>query len=174
MVISHAKVYGGPAGLRTFRKPDSSAMICSLLLLLFILLCPGRPSAQTVQWTKFADLTDSLRRESRPLLIFIHTDWCKYCALQKHNTFGDKAVSQWINENFYALQLNAESRETIRFLTRTYQGRSKAYHELAELLAKKDGQLSFPTTLILSERLQLQKRWTGFVSKGMLLEVGPN
>lgn len=138
------------------------------LLLLLILFCPFLLSAQSVRWTSFSDLPDSLRKEPRPLLIFIHTDWCKYCALQDHNTFGDEMISQMINEHFYALRLNAASSVSITFLNRTYDGAQNNYHQLAEYLGKSGEQFIFPTTILLSKQLKLEKKWNGFVSTEML------
>lgn len=140
------------------------------LLLLLLQLCPLFLSAQSVQWTSFSDLPDSLRKESKPLLIFIHTDWCKYCALQDHNTFGNEMISQRINEDFYALRLNAESEASVTFLNRVYKGASNGYHQLAEYLGKSGEQLIFPTTIVLSKQFFLEKRWNGFVSVEMLKE----
>lgn len=148
----------------------SGAVKIGKTLVLLVLLCSGlQLHAQTVQWTAFADLPDSLRRAPKPVLLFIHTDWCKYCALQDHNTFQNKQVSEKINGNFYALRLNAESRDALTFLNRSYEGAQDGYHELAEMLAKKDGQVIFPTTILLSEKLQLRERWSGFVSPTVLM-----
>lgn len=139
-----------------------------LWLGLLLLLGAFRIEAQGVQWTNFSDLPDSLHREVRPLLIFIHTDWCKYCALQDHNTFSQETVGKLVNERFYALRLNAESKAAIPFLNRTYRGVNDHYHELATFLAASQGQVAFPTTIILSEKFQLEKKWTGFVSPDLL------
>lgn len=138
-----------------------------------LLFCSGQLLiGQGVNWVPFDTLADSLRAQPRPVLIFIHTNWCKYCALQEHNTFAQAAVSQMVNENYYALRLDAETAEDIQFLNRTYHGRSQDYHELAEILGKQDGQLAFPTTVVLSKTLQLEKRWVGFVPPETLLVSG--
>lgn len=141
-----------------------------MLLLLLPLFVPGL-HAQSVQWTEFADLPDSLRREARPLLIFIHTDWCKYCKLQDRNTFRDPEVSATINEQFYALRLDAESTENIPFLNREFKARTNDYHELAQLLGRQAGQLVFPTTVILNRQWQLIHRFSGLLKSEDLLPL---
>jgi thioredoxin-related protein len=120
--------------------------------------------AQEIHWLSFEELNERLRLQPKPILIFIHTDWCKYCALQDHNTFGEKALSDQLNKDYYALRLNAETEETITFLNRKYEGGAEQYHELAQMLGKSEGQLIFPTTLLLSEGLQLKHRLTGFAT----------
>jgi uncharacterized protein YyaL (SSP411 family) len=122
--------------------------------------------AQSINWTKFEDLNDSLRKERKPVMIFIHTDWCKFCKMQDSNTFSDSLVTVLLNKNYYCLRLDAEERRDINFLNRKYSykpsGVETGYHELAEFLAKQDGNISFPSTVLLSKELQLIKKLSGF------------
>lgn len=115
--------------------------------------------AQQVNWITFEELVLKMRSDPKPVLIFIHTDWCMFCALQEHNTFGDPQVVKEINQHFYALRLNGEEKHDITFLNKTYRyrptGASSGYHELAELLARQNGVVSFPTTIILSKNFQV-------------------
>jgi uncharacterized protein YyaL (SSP411 family) len=137
----------------------------------FLGFCYHSAQAQKVNWVSFADLPDSLRKAPKPILVFIHTDWCKYCLLQDHNTFQDSLVAQALNKNYYAIRLNGEETQPISFLNRIYKSRSKGHHELAELLGKEQGELVFPSTVILSEQLQLQQRITGFINTNDLLTL---
>ncbi|MHA6248207.1 thioredoxin family protein [Pontibacter sp. CAU 1760] len=134
-----------------------------LILLLSFGLHP-KVQAQSIKWTAFEELQAKLRTEKKPLLIFIETDWCKYCKLQQNTTFSDPMLVQELNKNFYCLRLDAEHRQPIRFLNRTYQPTSTGYHELAELLAMEGGTVSFPTTLLLDMNLQLYQRFRGFIA----------
>ncbi|MCB0633587.1 MAG: thioredoxin family protein [Saprospiraceae bacterium] len=136
----------------------------SLLISVLVFVSISDLQSQKIQWVSFEALKDSLRAQPKPVLIFIHTDWCKYCALQDHNTFQDTSLRHQLKETYYCLRLNAESTETISFLNRSYEGENNGYHELAQLLGKTGGQLVFPTTLLLSSHLQLKQRLTGFVS----------
>lgn len=137
------------------------------LLLIFKLIFHLGLQSQTLQWTEFANLSDSLRTQKKPLLIFIHTDWCKYCKMQENTTFKDQQLSQKLNDQFYCLRLNAETQEEIRFMGRNYQfqasGAGTGHHQLAELLGKENGALTFPTTVILNSNVQIIARLRGFV-----------
>jgi len=119
--------------------------------------------AQTINWTSFEQLNDSLRTQSKPLLIFIEADWCKFCKMQDNTTFKDPDLVQIINENFYSLRLNGESKNDISFLNRKYQYHTtNGYNELAEMLGKQDGELTFPTTVLIKPGMQGIQRLTGF------------
>ncbi|MEL6926584.1 MAG: thioredoxin family protein, partial [Bacteroidota bacterium] len=128
--------------------------------------------AQQIDWISFEELPARMRDEARPVLIFLKTDWCKFCALQKENTFSDSTVVAQINEHYYALQLNGESQATIRFLNRDYHyeatGTQTGQHQLAAFLGTSNGQLSYPTTVLLSDRMQLLHRVPGFISAAAL------
>jgi thioredoxin-related protein len=130
--------------------------------------------AQQVKWTSFEKVQEGMRTDPKPLLVFIHTDWCKFCAMQENKTINDPPVVEKLNSNFYAIRLNAEEKSDITFLNRKYvyqsEGAGSGYHQLAELLGKENGILTFPTILILSETFAVMDRTTGFVSSKDLLK----
>ena len=119
---------------------------------------------KVVNWLDFNELPAKLREERKPILVFIHTNWCKFCLMQQNTTFTDPQTVALLNREYYCLKLDAEHKEAIRFLNRDYQAQSGGYHQLAELLGKENGELTFPTTLLLSENLQLKRRQTGFIN----------
>ena len=149
----------------------SNIFAAFVIILLNSALC----DAQEVKWIAFEELPEQMRVERRPVLIFLYTDWCKFCALQKNNTFTNTSIVNTLNENYYCLRLNGESKKEIAFLNRTYQfkatGTNTGQHELATLLGKQDGQLSYPTTVILSENNQLLERVSGFLDVDQLQEL---
>lgn len=124
-----------------------------------------RAQAQTNLWTSFEYLTDSLRKERRPVLVFIHTDWCTYCKMMELRTFSDANVVSKLQEKFYCVRLNAEETQPITFLQRTYKfkptGVKTGVHELAQVLGTEKGKLSYPTTVFFDQNLQLQVRVVG-------------
>src|SRR3990170_2189347 len=128
----------------------------SIVILLFIF---SNSLAQQVDWIGFEKLNEKMRMQPRPVLVFIHTNWCKFCALQEEKTFTDSVISRKINSSFYAISLDAEQKSEIIFLNRRYRykpsGSGTGYHQLAEVLGKQNGTLSFPTTVILSTSLQI-------------------
>ena len=154
-----------------------------VLMILIPLLFSTPPAllSQELSWTSFEELSELQRKEARPLLVFIHADWCKFCLMQENNTFSDQEIAQYLNENYYVLKLNGESKEAIRFLGREYtftsSGSGTGQHQLAELLGKVDGSLTYPTTVILSPEFQLKGRENGFLNKdafiGLLRKTFP-
>lgn len=145
------------------------------ILLFFLLFVFSNSFAQQVNWISFDKLNEKMRTQPRPVLVFIHTNWCKFCALQEEKTFTDSVTARKINNGFYAISLDAEQKSEIIFLNKRYRykpsGSGTGHHELAEALGKQNGMLSFPTTVILSPSLQLSNRITGFINSTYLCDL---
>ncbi len=117
---------------------------------------------QSLQWTSFEHLNDSLRNQPKPILVFIEAEWCKFCKLQDNVTFQDAELVALLNEEFYCLRFDGEGKDDLTFINRTYAyNPSTGYHKLAEILGKKDGKVAFPTTVLLHSNLQNTQRLQG-------------
>ncbi|SMB95915.1 hypothetical protein SAMN00120144_0499 [Hymenobacter roseosalivarius DSM 11622] len=146
-----------------------------LLLSLLLALGGSRPPhpAGAVRWLTPQALADSMRVRPRPVLVNIYTPSCRYCKLQDLTTFRDKDVVSRLNARFYAVALNAESREPIRLggHTFTFQatGPDNGVHGLALALARDEhGQVVYPTVVLLDEKLEVRGRWPGLIKAGQL------
>jgi thioredoxin-related protein len=103
---------------------------------------------------------DSLQHnQNRKIIVFIHTDWCKYCQAMKNTTFKNKEVIKTLNENFYFITLNAEEKRTITFNSRKFvfktNGDTKGIHELAYELANVNNQTTYPTICVLNAQNEI-------------------
>jgi|SRR5690554_735965 len=91
--------------------------------------------------------------EKRPVVFFINTDWCSICLAMENKVLKSNAVSKMLNEKYYLVILNAESKEDIVYKGKRYiyeaSGIGEGKHQLAMQLATKDGTVSFPSTVIM-------------------------
>lgn len=142
-----------------------------LLVISLSLFCLAGVNAQEIYWTKFEHLDDSLRKARKPLMIFIETDWCKYCQMQKRTTFADSDIVDAINSGFYALRLDAEHQSDIVFLNRTYSysplGDGVGFHTLAEQLS--GSETVYPSTVFFNASLVPQGVLNGYVDAASML-----
>ncbi|MDO6439678.1 thioredoxin family protein [Cyclobacterium sp. 1_MG-2023] len=133
--------------------------IWAILCMLFSI---GKVNGQAMSWTSIENLKDSLRSNPKPIMVFIHTDWCKYCKMQENITFQKPKVASSLSTNFYCIKINAESKEELVFLGRKYKpGKSGDYHTLAKMLGSKNGRLLFPTTVFFAPLSQSFERLQG-------------
>lgn len=92
--------------------------------------------------------------------------------MQENVVFADLEIAELINQNVYALKLNAESEKEIRFLGKLYQGaNSSSHHELAIFLGSKEEELSFPTTILINQDLQPLGIYNSYLNKEKMKEL---
>jgi thioredoxin-related protein len=119
---------------------------------------------------------DSLQLTApRPLVIFLHTDWCRYCQNMQQTTFRDPTVMALLNDHFYFLSLDAETEETIIFGTRSFPfqptGNGNGVHSLATAIGTMEGQLKFPTLVIMNEAYEIIFQYGAFLSAETLSTI---
>lgn len=125
----------------------------SLLFFLGYVLLP-QPTFGQLKAVLFEDIAALQKTNPRPVVVFIHTDWCRYCQGMKNTTFKNDNIVKLLNENFYFLDLNAEEKRNIRFHQKTFKykptGNNTGVNELAEQLGSTNGKLSYPALCFLN------------------------
>lgn len=134
-----------------------SAVVFSFLLLAGNSLTKAQPEESgKVKWYTIQEVEELAKKEPRKVMIDVYTDWCGWCKKMDATTFEHPVIAKYINKNFYPVKLNAETKEEITFMGKTFKyvknGRS-GYNELAAGLL--NGQLSFPSIAYLNEDLEL-------------------
>ncbi len=134
----------------------------------------NQASAQ-LQLKDIVGINNCLKNREKPLVVFIYTDWCKYCQLMKKTTFKDPDLVKALNENFQMIFFNAEEKREVKFGSRTYKyiphGLNTGFHSLAELIGEIDGGLSFPSICVLDAGSEVLFQEKGFIEPAYLLKV---
>ncbi|MCE7995459.1 MAG: thioredoxin family protein [Roseivirga sp.] len=112
---------------------------------------------------------DSLQKQSpKPVVVFLHADWCKFCANMKNTTFQNEEVKALLSDQFYFVSFDGESKEDVKLLGNTFRykptGANTGVHELAEQLGTKDGTLSYPTVTFLNAKYEILYQHDSFIS----------
>lgn len=113
-----------------------------------IIAAPSAPPK--VNWMGFDKAQAYMKESPKKVYIDMYTTWCHWCKVMDQKTLSNPNVVKYLNENFYAIKFNAESKKDIVFNGRTYKyDASKKAHELAiELM---NGRMSFPTSVFMEE-----------------------
>lgn len=116
-----------------------------------------------VNWMSFEEAVAKSKVEKRKIFIDVYTDWCGWCKVMDARTFSKPEIARVLNEQYYAVKLDAEQKGDIRFRDYTYKyvasGR-RGYHELAAALLS--GELSYPTVVFLDEQFNLIQAVKGY------------
>lgn len=126
-----------------------------VLYILLIFFCTTPSGFAQLKTYTFEEAEKLSKVKPKPIVVFIHTSWCNYCRMMENSTFKNPEIIQLLNENFYFISLDAESRNDIQFNDHTYKfkpkGPNTGVHELATALAEIDSQVVYPAVTILQD-----------------------
>jgi thiol-disulfide isomerase/thioredoxin len=139
--------------------------------ILFLMLVPCFYFSQMKTGT-FSELETLMKKDPKPIIIHLYTDWCSVCKMEKHRLNKDRETVDLINENFYLVNFEAEkTKEKIQF-----QGKEFGYlpngnsgiHELALALSKNKDQPVYPLWIVLDKDRKLVYYHEGLLTPEMM------
>ena len=119
---------------------------------------------------------EKLSKESpKPLVIFVHTAWCNYCKMMENSTFKNPEIITLLNNNFYFISLDAETKKDIYFNNHKFSfkpnGQNTGIHELATALATINSRIVYPTITILQSDFSMVFQKHSFLNSKELLAI---
>lgn len=88
---------------------------------------PPRAEKEKINWLTIEEAQELSEQEPRKIIMDVYTDWCGWCKKMDKTTFADEEVAQYVNENFYAVKLKADSNDKV-----TFKGKEFSKGELAQ------------------------------------------
>ena len=143
------------------------------ILLIFFCIIPSS-YAQLKTYT-FEEAEKVVKENPKPYVVFIHTSWCNYCKMMENSTFKNQEIITILNDNFYFISFDAESKDDIHFNNHTFQfipkGQNTGIHELATELATINSQVVYPTVTILKSDFSIVFQKHSFLSSKELTAI---
>lgn len=127
-------------------------------------------SENEIHWLTLDEVQEKMKKDPRKVYIDVYTDWCGWCKVMDKKTFTNPEVIKYLNKHFYAVKLNAERQDDIRFMGKmfSYVPEYKANMLAVELMK---GQMSYPTTVILEEQFQNPQPVPGYLDVNIMEKV---
>lgn len=138
----------------------------------------------TFPYTSFAqqlntytfEQVDSLQAvEKRPVLVFMHTRWCKYCGLLRHTTLKNSSIVELLNNKYYYIEFDAEEKRSVLFNKRQFvyrpTGLNTGLHQLATVLGDVNGMVSFPALCFLNTDYEIVFQYSQYLNSKELLSI---
>lgn len=109
-----------PELFRSLLNTKIKRMKYKILLVLFLFLGASSYSysqdKNEIKWYSFGEAVSLSEKSPKMVIVDVYTDWCSWCKKMDKKTFTDSKVIAYINENFYAVKINAEdSKEKFTF-----------------------------------------------------------
>ena len=152
-----------------------SAAIISLSLAAFTFLpnqpLTPKPEGDGIKWMSWEQAVALNKTTPKKFVIDVYTDWCGWCKVMDRETFTKPEIIKYVNDNYYAVKLNAEQKEDIIFGDQKFsyvsQGRS-GYHTFAASLL--DNNMGYPTLVYLTEKFERVVISPGFKKPEQLMK----
>ena len=145
------------------------------LVLLSISILLLQAAFAQVKAVQFEQLDSLQAIEEKPVVIFLHTSWCKYCSTMKNTSLKNKEIIQLLQDKFYFVSLDIEEKKPIYFQSHTFHykptGVNTGVHELAEQLGTINGSIAYPGLCILNAANEIIYQKEGYISAKELLVI---
>lgn len=143
------------------------------ILLLLLWAIPS--SFAQLKTHSFEEVEQLSKENPKPIVVFTHTNWCKYCKIMKNSTFKNPTIIKVLNEHYYFVPFDAETKSDIIFNNHRFQfkptGTNTGIHELATALATIDNHVAYPSLTILESDNSILFQQTSFISAKALMTI---
>jgi len=124
-----------------------------LLFYIFSVVLATEKETEDINWVSITDLEQLIQDKPRNVFIDIYADWCGWCKVMDRTTFKDVKVISYVNENYYAVRIDAESDVII-----TFRGQQLTEKQLVRSF----GIQGLPTSIFMDESLEKVKPVIGY------------
>lgn len=139
----------------------------------FGFISKGGGDEKGIHWMSFDEAVKLNEKHPKKIFIDVYTQWCGWCKKMDAETYTDPAIINYINANFYAVRLDAETADTFHFKDHKFfnpKPHTRGYtNELASSLL--DGKMGYPTTVYMDENVQRLTYVQSYISAADLMPI---
>ncbi len=117
-----------------------------------------------IQWMSFEEAVAAQKQNPKKVMVDIYATWCRWCRQSDSLVFTNRDIAHFINQHYYPVKFNAETRTPVTFRDVTYsfiKDESVFVHELTVFLL--NNKLSYPGTVFLDEEGNIISSRNGYM-----------
>lgn len=143
-----------------------------LIAVISVFLLGNTDKEEKIKWVKLEQLEKLNKKKPKLTFIDVYTTWCGPCKMMNSITFQHPDVIKYMNKNFYAVKLNAETRDTVTFKSKTYTY-NKRYrmNDIAIPLANINGRMLYPTIVFMDKRIEKLQAIPGYRNPKQMMRM---
>lgn len=130
---------------------------------------PGGPTINTLNpdgtlnWIDLATAQEISNPEDKLFIVDMYTEWCAWCKRMDERTFSNPEVRAYLDEHFYVVKMDAETKDPLTFKGKTYEWQAGGRNGINTLaLEMMNGRQSYPAMVYLDSDLQKVKYLPGY------------
>ncbi len=134
-----------------------------IAIIIFLTVAGLKLQAQTenaagkIHWYSFEDGAKLNAQTHKKVFIDIFTDWCGWCKELDRSTFTNPSIVKLMNDNFIAVKLNAERKDTIYFngymFVNPNPNGNRSPNQLASSMLK--GKMMYPSMVFMDDSMRI-------------------
>ena len=132
---------------------NSTILLIFFTLVLSASFHPARNGNTEVTWMDIEQVQQVTIDTPKKVFIDFTAKWCGWCKVMDKKTFTDAAVISYLNENYYAVRLDFDSKDVFNYLGKDYT---------AKQLAEANGITGLPTMLVASADFKNVEKIIGY------------
>jgi thiol:disulfide interchange protein len=148
-----------------FRNQKKLMMLLKIFALVSVLLVSSGfadlEEEGQVNWKSIDEAQKLSSADGKSIFIDFTADWCGWCKVMDKNTFSDPSVAVYMNDHFYSVRLDYDSKEEFEFFGEKYTARQ---------LGDKYKVPGLPTILLVSSGNAKSKKLVGYKKAEPFLE----
>jgi thioredoxin-related protein len=131
-----------------------------------MVLAPAK-GGKHINWMSFEQAAALNKKQPKKIFIDVYTGWCGWCKRMDATTFQNPVIIEYINKEYYAVKLDAETPDSIHFQDKVfvYKPENKANELAVSLLG---GKMGYPTSVYLDEKFGMLSPVSGYMDAATL------
>lgn len=90
-----------------------TAAFAALILALFTALPAHAATSAGIAWKSYSEGVALAKETGKKIYVNFHADWCTYCVKMGKETFVDKKVIAFLNDEFVAISVDTEKESDV-------------------------------------------------------------
>ncbi|MFD1631259.1 thioredoxin family protein [Pseudopedobacter beijingensis] len=142
-------------------------IVCLIISIALVLTGTSAFSQQ-----KVVDIDALVLQNNKPVLLYFHTTWCVYCAMQS-KSLKNKNREEKLAERYNFIDFDAESDQIVKYNKRTFRNDNPVKYQPHPFVQSFfiNSTVGYPAWVLVDKDFNILSTYSGFLSKKQLAQL---